>query len=236
MKKQMEWLESPAWALAAWEAADDRRNLKIAVLAALLIHIGLVYVVIPDIGRTWQPNVAPPQEPPVIRMPVVEMKPLDPVELERHVRKVPVPDPTPEAVEAFVPIDMNESEPDLSDDWIVPESNLVPPVRKGPVDIHADGLVPPRYDLDALQASVVYPAAGMAARQEGYLVLEVVLKRDGTVGDIQVAGAGNGLDRFPWFVSAATRAVRRLNFEPGTLNDRPVDVRVYLTIHFRLSS
>ena len=54
---------------------------------------------------------------------------------------------------------------------------------------------------------------------------------DGTVDAAQVVGGD--LKPYSWFCNEAVRAVRRLEFEPGHLNDRPVDVRMHVTIHFR---
>jgi TonB family protein len=63
----------------------------------------------------------------------------------------------------------------------------------------------------------------------GEVVLEVVVQRDGRVGDIRVIqGLGGGLDR------RAIDAVRQWRFAPGERLGTPVDVLVEVAVEFRL--
>jgi TonB family protein len=63
----------------------------------------------------------------------------------------------------------------------------------------------------------------------GEVVLEVVVQRDGRVGDIRVIqGLGGGLDR------RAIEAVRQWRFAPGERLGTPVDVVVEVAVEFRL--
>jgi protein TonB len=63
----------------------------------------------------------------------------------------------------------------------------------------------------------------------GEVVLEVVVLRDGRVGDIRVIqGLGGGLDR------RAIESVRQWRFAPGERLGTPVDVIVEVAVEFRL--
>ncbi|MPZ18197.1 MAG: TonB family protein [Luteitalea sp.] len=63
----------------------------------------------------------------------------------------------------------------------------------------------------------------------GEVLLEVVVQRDGTVGDVRMLrGLGFGLD------DQAMRAVKQWRFRPATLRDVPVDVLVEVAVDFNL--
>jgi TonB family protein len=78
--------------------------------------------------------------------------------------------------------------------------------------------VKPDYTEDARRRSI-----------EGEVVLEIVVRRDGGVGDIRlVRGLGAGLDR------RAIDAVRQWRFAPASRLGSPVDVLVEVAVEFRL--
>jgi protein TonB len=88
------------------------------------------------------------------------------------------------------------------------------------------GIEPPRLLRE------VRPNYTEEARQrgvEGDVVLEIVVRRDGTVGDVQILqGLGFGLDRL------AADAVRQWRFSPARRLGRPVDVVVEVAVEFKL--
>lgn len=64
---------------------------------------------------------------------------------------------------------------------------------------------------------------------EGEVVLEIVVRRDGRVGDVRVLqGLGGGLDQ------QAIQAVRRWQFAAATRKGQPVDVVVEVAVEFKL--
>jgi protein TonB len=64
---------------------------------------------------------------------------------------------------------------------------------------------------------------------EGDVVLEIIVRRDGTVGDIKVLhGLPGGLDR------RAVDAVRQWRFAPARRHGTPVDVLVEVAVEFKL--
>ncbi len=72
-----------------------------------------------------------------------------------------------------------------------------------------------------------YTARAIAACIEGQVILETVITKAGKVRAVSV------LKPLPGLTVAAVEAVRRWQFEPATLNDRPVEVYYTLTINFR---
>ncbi|MBI2835350.1 MAG: energy transducer TonB [Acidobacteria bacterium] len=64
---------------------------------------------------------------------------------------------------------------------------------------------------------------------EGEVVLEIVVRRDGSVGDVRlVQSLGHGLDR------RAMEAVRQWRFAPARRRGTPVDVMVEVAVEFKL--
>ena len=64
---------------------------------------------------------------------------------------------------------------------------------------------------------------------KGEVLLEIVVQRDGTVGDVRILqGLGDGLDQ------SAVEAVRQWRFAPARRLGAPVDVLVEVAVEFRL--
>jgi TonB family protein len=78
--------------------------------------------------------------------------------------------------------------------------------------------VKPDYSEEARRRSV-----------EGDVVLEIVVRHDGSVGDVRLLrGIGSGLDQ------RAIDAVRRWQFTPAHRRGAPVDVLVEVSVEFKL--
>ena len=88
------------------------------------------------------------------------------------------------------------------------------------------GVSPPRL-LREVRAD--YTDEARRANITGEVVLEVVVRRDGTVGDVRILRRLDfGLDQ------RAVQAVRRWRFAPATLKGVPVDVIVEVGVEFKL--
>jgi len=88
-------------------------------------------------------------------------------------------------------------------------------------------VTPPRKLADA---KPVYPGWHMEAGVSGVVVIEGRLRTDGSVGDMQPA-QGNDPD----FAAAAMHAIRLWHFSPVRLNGVPVEVRIQVTVDFRIA-
>jgi protein TonB len=74
-----------------------------------------------------------------------------------------------------------------------------------------------------------YTDQARRANITGEVVLEIVVRRDGTVGDVRIMQRlGSGLDE------RAVQAVRQWRFAPATLKGTPVDVIVEVGVEFKL--
>ena len=76
----------------------------------------------------------------------------------------------------------------------------------------------------------IYPSAARAARVEGAVRLEAVIRRDGSVGEVRVLQ-----ELRLGCTEAAIDALRRWRFLPGRRNGMPVDVFFELTVDFKLN-
>ena len=88
------------------------------------------------------------------------------------------------------------------------------------------GVEPPRL-LKEVRAD--YTEEARRANITGEVVLEIVVRRDGTVGDIRILERlGSGLDQ------RAVQAVRQWRFAPARMKGVPVDVIVEVAVDFKL--
>jgi TonB family protein len=88
------------------------------------------------------------------------------------------------------------------------------------------GVEPPRL-LREVRAN--YTDEARRANINGEVVLEIVVRRDGTVGDVRILQRlGSGLD------DRAIQAVRQWRFAPARLKGAPVDVIVEVAVEFKL--
>jgi protein TonB len=171
-----------------------------------------------------KPEPAPPPPPAVVTAPVVP-KPADPVEA----KGIPAPVPTPPAADqgsgsgggagAGAGRGVGEGTgPGIGAGTGGGEGGG--PFRPG------SGIEPPKL-LREIKAGYTDDArrAGIA----GEVLLEIVVRRDGSVGDVRVKrGLDRGLDQ------RAIAAVRQWRFAPATRHGSPVDVIVEVGVDFRL--
>jgi len=82
-----------------------------------------------------------------------------------------------------------------------------------------------------LQVQPKYTTDAMLAKIQGSVRLSVVVRADGTVGDVKVL---DSLDPLHGLDARAIEAARAWRFKPGMRQGRPVDVLVTLILDFRL--
>ena len=98
----------------------------------------------------------------------------------------------------------------------------------------------------------VYPPEAKVDKVEGIFLIDVLVGKDGTIRDARVTTSAANLERLselqarPGATSASTQegdlclaaaaleAVRQWRYEPTIKDGQPVDVRMTLTIRFRL--
>ena len=76
-----------------------------------------------------------------------------------------------------------------------------------------------------------YTAKAKAEKIQGSVWLKVVVKSDGTVGDVQVT---RSLDKEHGLDNQAVQAAKQWEFRPGTKDNTPVAVEIALEMTFTL--
>jgi protein TonB len=74
----------------------------------------------------------------------------------------------------------------------------------------------------------VYPQEAKEAGIQGVVILETLIEKDGTVGDIKV------LRSVPLLEAAAVDAVKQWVYEPTLMDGEPVQVLMVVTVNFTL--
>lgn len=217
----------------AFENADSGKYMRIGLCVALYLVLGLLWAP----GLSFNAKVFDasktehkPQKRKVLKPPPEQ--PLERVQTkERKAKKTPMPDLTPDEPEPVVEPDP-PPEPELlpTDDWEIgipdgpPEQESDTIARVGEV-----GVEPPVFTK---KVSPKYPDRAVKIKLQGYVILEAILRKDGTVDDIKVL-RGLGKGKFG-FEEEAMKALQRWQFLPGKVSGRPADVRMTLKIDFVL--
>ena len=76
-----------------------------------------------------------------------------------------------------------------------------------------------------------YTASALKARIEGNVVMEAVVREDGSVGDVKVT---KSLDTEHGLDEEAVKAMKKWEFQPGTKDGKPVPVAVQVEMTFTL--
>lgn len=149
--------------------------------------------------------------------------------IERKItKKVPIPDPTPDEPEPIIePEPPDEPEP-LDDDVEVLLGDPEPPPVTGPLIAGVGGVSEPQL-LEKVEPE--YPELARRARIQGRVILRAVIKKDGSVSEVEVlkVPAGN-----LGFSDAAVSAVKQWRYKPALQSGRPVDVYFTVVVNFTL--
>jgi protein TonB len=214
----------------AREYEEDRKTMRIAAIAAIVLHAILLVVKLPEVIAQ---AAAEPDKPKVYVVQQVRFKP-PPPEQRRELpkpkaKKVPIPDPTPDEPEPIrLPDELDEPTVDLPETDIVfniPEGPPPDAEPEGPIQVGGDVKAPVKEYAPPPQ----YTEIARKARIQGVVIVQAIIDKQGVVRDVKVLKPlPMGLDK------AAVEAVERWKFKPATLNGKPVDVYYNLTVNFTL--
>ncbi len=218
--------------IIAQEEKQDRALARWAMLAAIILHVGIFVVHWPSFAGAMTGTKEKKSKIYVVKQ--VKFKPPPPKQEMQQIpkpkiKKVPIPDPTPDEPEPI-----REEEPQEEIDF-VPDPDMIlgvpdappPPEPEGPIRFVVGGNITEPKKISG--PNPVYPEAARRARIQGVVVLECIIGKDGVVKDSKVLrGLPLGL------TEAAVDAVRKWRFEPSTLNGKPVEVLYILTVRFNL--
>jgi len=85
--------------------------------------------------------------------------------------------------------------------------------------------------IEATKIPPQYPEYGRKAKIIGKVVLQAVVKKDGSIGDIQVLQSPGSIFGFD---EAAIAAVKQWKYKPATHTGRQVDVYFTIVVNFEL--
>ena len=217
----------------AFEDANSDKYIRGSFAAAIWLVLILIWLPGFSFGdRVYEVSVAEnkPQKRKVLKPP--PEKPLEQVQTrEKKAKKMPMPDMTPDEPEPIVEPDP-PPEPEIlpTDDWEIgiPDG---PPEPQGDTiaRVGQTGVEPPVFTK---KVRPKYPERAIKIKLQGYVILEAVLRKDGSVDDIKVL-RGLGKGKFG-FEEAAIQALEQWQFLPGKVNNKAADVRMTLKIDFVL--
>lgn len=212
----------------AAEYNQDRKILRYALIIAVAFHIVLFVIHFPEMIGQARAETKKERKIFVVQQPKFKPPEQKKVEiLKPRTVKVPIPDPTPDEPEPVRQLDTDEEIPQVvPDDAIfgVPEAPP-PPVDEGPIRVGGKIKEPKKL----FEVKPVYPEIARKARIEGVVILECTIDKGGNVKNIKVLrGLPMGL------TEAAVNAVKQWRYEPSTLNGKPVEVLMTVTVTFRL--
>jgi len=200
---------------ARWMRSDprDRRLILRGLAVAVLLHVVVLFARLP----AWGPDPVRVDAPLEQAMQVQFLKPPPPppkvVETPKpKPKRIPRPDPTPDEPEP-------EPEPEPQP---VEETSPEPapaPVATGPVRVapgQGPGLIK--------RVEPKYPPIAQAARLEGVVVLDAIILKDGTVGEIKVLRSAHAA-----FEQEAVNAIKQWRYTPSSQ-----DVILTVTVNFTL--
>ncbi len=208
----------------------ERKPMMISIAIAVVIHVIFLVVNFPDVKAQLRPKkpekvvyvkkyVPPP--PKIERKQIVK---------KQITKKVPVPDPTPDEPEPI-----REPEPDIEPEPLPPDVEVLlgdpePPPPTGPL-MAGVGDVSNPVIIMSTKVQPEYPELARRARLEGSVILQAIVYKDGTVGEIEVLRCTRPNVGFE---AAAVAAVQNWRYQPATQNGKPVDVFFTINVTFEL--
>jgi len=216
--------------IAAMAHTEDKKFGFYAFLGAVVLHVVVLVVNFPEFKDTVVPQKAEnviivkkyvPPPPKIERKQIIKKK---------LTRKVPIPDPTPDEPEPI-----REPEPEIEDEPLPPDVEFLigdpePPPPTGPLlagvgDVTNPVLIPES------KIEPEYPELARVARLEGNVILQAVIHKDGSVGEVEVLRSNRPNMGFE---DSAISAVQQWRYEPALQNGRSVEVYFTVIVEFTL--
>ena len=193
---------------------DDRRRIQRGLVAAIVLHLVVLFARLPAWGPEPKRIDAPQEQAMKVQFlkpppppPKVEPKP------KPQTKRIPKPDPTPQEPEPEV---APEPPPVESE---APPAPVTEPVQTGPVRVapgQGPGLIK--------RVEPKYPPIAQTARMQGTVVLDAIIHKDGSVGEIKILKSGGDL-----FDQTAIDALKQWRYTTS-----PYDVILTVTVNFKL--
>lgn len=212
---------------------EDRRIFKISWAVALYLVLGALWIPGFNFGEKVYKVDREDQVHRVVRKvlrPPVEVPIKKIVTKKTSARKVPMPDLTPNEPEPVIEPDEPEIPEVLpSEEWEIGIPDA-PPTSTAEAALPRVGEIGVEAPIFTKKVIPDYPPLAERLRLTGFVILEAILRKDGSIDNIRVLrGVGEG--KFG-FENEAIEALKKWQFLPGKVNDRPADVEMTLKIDF----
>lgn len=214
------------------EEREEKRTLCFAIATGILFHIFLIFLkfpktefVLPALEENKPPTII--IKPPVFKQPekIKEVK-------KPSARVVFIPDPTPEVPESIMETSNNVINEDIEIEdfqFGYPEEIPSPPEDNSVLIVDGREVMPP---VRLTEISPVYPEAARRAGIEGYVILQLLIDKEGNANEVKVLkGLPFGL------TEAAIEEAKKQKFKPAYSSSTglPVNCIYTLTIRFKLN-
>jgi periplasmic protein TonB len=141
--------------------------------------------------------------------------------------KKPEPKPTPKPPPKAPPSERAVKAPEPA-----PPPPVQQPVEPKPAAPTQAPVSPPRAEAGQLSnPAPAYPNLSRRLREEGVVVLEILIKADGTVGEIKIKSS-SGFKRLD---TTAVNAVKHWRYQPATQGDKKIDFWYEQPVEFNLN-
>ena len=197
---------------------------------AVLLHVIVFFVKFPEMNtlvpEAKKENVIvvrsyKPPPPKVKKKQIVQKK---------LTRKVPIPDPTPDEPEPIREPEPEEDPEPIPDDveFIIGVPEAPPP--SGPLLAGVNNVSNP-VRIEESYIKPEYPELARVARVNGQVILQAIVRKDGSVGEVSVIRVNRPNLGFE---EKAISAVQQWQYEPALQNGRPVEVYFTVVVDFSL--
>ena len=208
----------------------ERKLVWSAFGVAVVIHVIVLIVNFPDFSEAFKPPER--KKAVIVRKYVPPPPPMEKKQIIKKeiIKKVPVPDPTPDEPEPI-----REPEPEIQPEPLPLDAEFLigvpePPPPSGPLMAGVGDVTNPEI-IPETKIEPIYPELARRARLEGNVILQAIVYKDGTVGDIELLRTSRpGVG----FEDAAVEAVAQWRYHPATQNEKPVDVYFTIIVTFEL--
>lgn len=209
---------------------SSKHSSLISLLLVTGVHVGVLAAVVMSTSDPVPVDIIQPTIQGVIVMaepeaapPPPEPPPPPPPEKKPEPKPKPKPKPVPKAPPSERAVKAPEPEPTPSP----------PPVEKPaePKPAAPAPVLPPRADAGQISnPAPAYPSLSRRLREEGLVVLEILILTDGSVGEIKLK-ASSGFKRLD---DAAINAVKRWRYQPATQGGKAIDFWYEQPLEFNL--
>lgn len=193
------------------------------------IHVGVLAAVVMSPSAPKPIDISPPTiqgvlvmaQPEPVPEPIVQEVP-PPPEPKPEPKPTPKPKPIPKAPPSERAVKAPEPEP-------IP---VQPAAEPQPVQVEQAPVIPPSADAGQLNnPAPAYPSLSRRLREEGVVLLEILIKADGTVSEIKLKKS-SGHKRLD---DTAAKAVAKWRYQPATQGGMAIDYWYEQPVEFALN-